>query len=159
MSALTADTPLAESPGQVLVRADAFGTAAFVVVTVGASLTNSNAVSLANIVVSSVLFFGGCVAFAAGFVRAAGRSRTEVVDMTGLFYLTGTAPRAVRRTFLGLWFLQIAVAAASVFTVSPPFGVLAPLWGIGLTAAWGARHGTFSVRPSKGNRTDGSAPQ
>ncbi|MEO6987864.1 MAG: hypothetical protein ABI239_04380 [Aquihabitans sp.] len=159
MTGLTTDTPLADSPGQVLIRADVVGTVAFVIVTVGASVIDGNAVTLANIVVSSVLFLGGCVAFGAGFLRAAGRSRTEVVDMTGLFYLTGTAPRAVRRTFLGLWFLQIVVATVSVFTVAPPFGVMAPLWGIGLTAAWGARHGTFSVRPAKVSRTDGSAPQ
>ncbi len=159
MTALTKDTALADSPGQGLIRLDLVGTAAFVVVTVATSLSDANAVSLANIVVSAVLFLGGCVAFGAGFVRAAGRSRTEVVDMTGLFYLTGTAPRAVRRTFLGLWFLQILVAAASVFTVSPPFGVMAPLWGIGLTCAWGALHGTFSIRAPKVGQADRSAPQ
>lgn len=159
MTQLTADTPLGDSPGQGLIRADIVGTVVFLLVTVAASFSDGNAANLANIAVSSVLFLGGCIVFGIGFVRAAGRSRTEIVDMTGLFYLTGTAPRAVRRAFLGLWFLQIAVAVVSVFTVAPPFGVMAPLWGIGLTAAWGARHGTFTVRSTNGSRTDGSAPQ
>lgn len=159
MNELTTDTPLADSPGLGLIRADVVGTVVFVLVTVVASVSENNATTLANIVVSSALFLGGCLAFGAGFLRAAGRSRTEIVDMTGLFYLTGTAPRPVRRTLLGLWFLQIAVATVSVFTVAPPFGVMAPLWGIGLTAAWGARHGTFTVRPAKGSPADRSAPQ
>lgn len=156
---LTTHTPLAESPGLGIVRLDAAGTLLFLVVTVVASLSDADPVTVANIVVSSALFLGGCVAFTIGFLRAAGRSRTEVIDMAGLFYLTGTAPRAVRRTFLGLWFAQIAIATASVVTVTPPFGVMAPVWGIGLIAAWGARHGTFSVRPAKGPRAPRSAPQ
>ena len=43
MSALTKDTPLADSPGQGLIRLDLVGTAAFVVVTAVASLTTANA--------------------------------------------------------------------------------------------------------------------
>mgnify|MGYP007112885149 CR=1 FL=1 len=77
--------------------------------------------------------------------RAAGRSRGEVVDLAGLFYLTGSGPADVRRKLLGLWFAQIAVAGGSVAVVQPPFGVMAPVWGIGLLSVWGARHGALIV--------------
>ena len=93
-----------------------------------------------------VLFLGGCVAFALGFWRAVARSRVEVIDLAGLFYLTGSAPTRPRRLLLGLWFTQIGVAAASVVAVQPPFGVMAPVWGIGMLTVWGARYGTFAQR-------------
>lgn len=137
------DAPVA-GPG--IVRADLIGTAALVLVTLVASLVENDVTDLANLVVSGVLFLGGCVAFAMGFLRAAGRSRIEVVDLAGLFYLTGSAPRRARRTLLGLWFAQIAVATASVFTIAPPFGVMAPVWGIGILTLWSSRHATFPAR-------------
>jgi hypothetical protein len=113
---------------------------------VAASVAESNATDLLNLAVSGVLFVGGCVAFALGFVRAAGRSRTEVVDLAGLFYLTGSAPQQVRRILLGLWFAQIAIATVSVITVQPPFGVMAPVGGIGILTLWSSRHATFPPR-------------
>ncbi len=133
-------------PGGPIATADLVGTVAFAGSTALASAWPGDGTDIANLVVSGVLFLGGCAAFAAGFLRAAGRSRTEVVDLAGLFYLNGSSPRPVRRTLLGLWFAQIAIALLSVATVRPPFGVMAPVWGIGLLALWGARHGTFPPR-------------
>lgn len=129
-----------------IVRIDAVGTLALVAVTLAASVLDGGAAGAANLAVSTVLFLGGCVAFGIGFVKAAGRSRTEVIDLAGLFYLTGSAPREVRRLMLGLWFAQIAVATVSVVTVSPPFGVMAPVWGIGLLTLWSGYHGEFQKR-------------
>ena len=71
---------------------------------------------------------------------------TEVIDLAGLFYLTGAAPRPVRRMLLGLWFAQIAVATASVAVTHPPFAVMAPIWGIGVLTLWSSRHGSFPSR-------------
>ncbi len=133
-------------PRDPIVRADAAGTLALVVVTAGASVVDGGAASAANLVVSTLLFLGGCVAFGVGFVKAAGRSRTEAIDLAGLFYLTGSAPREVRRVMLGLWFVQIAAATVSVVTVRPPFGVMAPVWGIGLLTLWSGYHGAFPKR-------------
>lgn len=138
--------------GGPLLTVDLAATVAFVVATVVAAAWPGNVTDVANIAVSAVLFLGGCAAFAVGFLRAAGRSRHEVVDLAGLFYLTGSAPRTVRRRFLGLWFAQIAVAAASVAYIRPPFGVMAPVWGIGVITLWSSRHGTFPARP-RGGRT------
>lgn len=134
-------------PASRIIRVDAAGTLALVLVTVLASAVTSGTTGALNLLVSGVLFLGGCVAFAVGFVRAADRSRTEVIDLAGLFYLTGAAPTPERRAMLGLWFVQIATATVSVVTVSPPWGVMAPVWGIGLLTLWSARHGRFPARP------------
>jgi hypothetical protein len=147
------------SEGAGIIRVDAIGTAVFVAVTVLAAVWDGDAADLVNLVVSGVLFLGGCAAFAVGFARAAGRSRTEIIDLAGLFYLTGSAPKEPRRLLLGLWFAQIVVAAASVAVVQPPFGVMAPVWGIGLLTVWGARHGTFPPRPVEDRLGRRSAPQ
>ena len=136
----------APTAGLPIVRADQIGTVALAVATLLASVVAAAAAQAAYLVVCSVLFVGGCVAFAVGFLRAAGRSRTEVIDLAGLFYLTGAAPRPVRRMLLGLWFAQIAVATASVAVTHPPFAVMAPIWGIGVLTLWSSRHGSFPSR-------------
>lgn len=141
-----------EIDGRGLLVADLVGTAAFAAITLVAAITDADAVQVANLAVATVLFLGGCVGFGIGFLRAAGRSRTEVIDLAGLFYLTGSAPDAARRPFLGAWFAQMAVAVAAIFATSPPFGVMVPVWGIGLITWWGSVHATFPPR-------EGSAPR
>ena len=132
--------------GRRLLLADAWGTLALLLVTVAAGLSEHEVVGIAGLVVAAALFVGGCVAFAIGFVRAAGRSREEVIDLAGLFYLTGSAPAEARRAFLGLWFAQMAIAVAAVVVARPPFAVMAPVWGIGLITWWASRHATFPPR-------------
>lgn len=133
-------------PASRIIRIDAAGTVTLILVTILASVVTSGTTGALNLVVSAALFLGGCAAFTAGFLRAVNRSRTEVIDLAGLFYLTGAAPREPRRAMLGLWFVQIATATISVTTVSPPWGVMAPVWGIGLLTLWSARHGRFPAR-------------
>lgn len=137
--------------GRALLVADAVGTVALAVVTAACAITDADAVVVLNLVVSGVLFLGGCVGFAIGFLKAVGRSREEVVDLAGLFYLTGSAPTEARRAFLGLWFAQIAIAVAAIPLTDPPFAVMAPVWGIGLITWWASAHATFPPR------TDGAA--
>ena len=138
--------------GRRLLLADLVGTAAFAVITLVAALSDADAVVLANLAVVGVLFVGGCVGFAVGFLRAAGRSRREVVDLAGLFYLTGSAPDEVRRPFLGAWFAQMAIAVGAIAVTRPPFGVMAPVWGIGLITWWASSHATFPPREGVGPR-------
>ncbi|QXC62309.1 hypothetical protein KSP35_05755 [Aquihabitans sp. G128] len=152
-------SPWSNAPGAGILKLDLAGTLLLLAVTVVASLWENDATDLANLVVSGVLFLGGCLAFAVGFLRGVGRSREEVVDMAGLFYLTGSGPKAVRRVLLGLWFAQIAIAVASVATVQPPFAMLAWLWGIGLLPVWGSRHGVFPPRPLPDGPGRRSRPQ
>lgn len=143
---------LPDLPGRSLLVADALGTLVLLGATVAAALSAADGVQVANLVVATVLFTGGCVGFAIGFLRAVGRSRDEVIDLAGLFYLTGSGPTEARRWFLGLWFAQIAIAIGSVPVADPPFGVMAPVWGIGLLTWWSARHGTFPARATPPRR-------
>ena len=152
----THPTTLATMAGRPIVLIDVMGTVALVVAVLAAVLAPSRGTELAYLAVSLVLFIGGSAAFVVGFLMAVGRSRTEVVDMAGLFYLTGTAPRVVRRVMLGLWFIQIGVVAVSL-AAAPAFGVMALLWGIGLLPVWGARHGQFRALavPDRPGRSHG----
>lgn len=155
----TAPEGTAPEVGRGLIVADLVGTVALVAVTVVAASVDADLAVAANLAVSGLLFVAGCVAFAVGFVRAAGRSRTEIVDLAGLFYLTGSAPRRTRRVLLGLWFVQIGVVTVTITAIEPPFGVMAPVWGIGMLTAWGARHGTFPARTVPGGPGRRSAPE
>lgn len=146
-------------PGRGIILLDGAGTVALVFATVVAVLADGDGADLANLVVSGLLFLGGCAAFAVGFVVAAARSRHEVIDLSGLFYLTGSAPRPVRRAMLGLWFAQIGVVVVTITSIDPPFGVMAPVWGIGLITAWTARHGAFPTRAAADGSGRRSGPQ
>ncbi len=105
-----------------------------------------------HVVVCTVLLLGGVIAAAVAFLRAVGRSRTELVDVAGLFLLLGSAPRRLRWR---LWAAVAAQAAVGVATASTrpytslAFGVLAPLWAYGFTVLWNATYGAFPARPAR----------
>lgn len=101
-------------------------------------------------VLCSLLLVGGVGAIALAFVRAVARSRTELVDVAGLFLLLGSAPRRTRWWLWGAVATQatvgVATASARPYT-SLAFGVLAPMWAYGLTVLWNATYGAFPARP------------
>ena len=132
--------------GRGLLLADLAGTVALALVTLLLALSDADAVVLVGLVVALALFLGGTVAWTIGFLRAVGRSRTEQIDLAGLFYLTGSAPEEARRWFLRTWFAQIAIAVGAVAVSRPPFAVMAPVWGIGLITWWASRHASFPPR-------------
>ncbi len=132
--------------GDRVIDASTLGTVVFAVsATLG--VVGSDPVRLVSAIVAGLLFVVGCGAFVAGFLAGVGRSRTEDIDMAGLFFLSGTAPRAVRRRLRGLVIVQVAIALTAAglrpFTESA-FGVLAPMFGFGLMALWGGRNGDFT---------------
>jgi hypothetical protein len=107
------------------------------------------------VIVSLVLFALGTVAFLAAYARAIGRSRYEAIGMGGLFFLAGSAPRSVRVQLMASFVIQIAVAflSASLRIYTPvAFGLLVPMYGLGLMGLWGARHGTFEPRDDAQHR-------
>jgi hypothetical protein len=123
------------------------GTAVFTVTGVAAAVAEpARPVAVA---VSLALFVLGTAAMALALLRAAGRSRTDEVTVPGVFFLTESAPPAVRRHLLGALAVQVVVAlataAARPFT-SLAFGILVPVYGLGLAGLWGARHGQFGPR-------------
>ena len=100
-------------------------------------------------VVSCALFAIGVVAFLWGYANGVVRSRDEAVTLGGLFFLVDAAPPVVRfRLRLSLLVevaLAVGVAAWRPYT-AVAFAVLAPMYGLGLMSAWGARNGTFPPR-------------
>jgi hypothetical protein len=131
-----------------IVKASVWGTVLFVVVAVAAAAL-PDALAVVAVIVDLVLFAAGCVAFVAALVAAAERSRRDELTLAGLFWLTGAAPTDVRRRLLGSLGIEIAVALLTA-AVRPftglAFGVLVPVFALGLTGLWGARHGTFAPR-------------
>ena len=100
---------------------------------------------LLPIVVALVLFFVAIGAFVYAFVLAAARSADgDNVAVANLFFLQGSAPRAVQRQFLAIFGVCLLVAVATV--VWAPFGFLVPMLPVGLAGVWAARDGTFPPR-------------
>ena len=97
------------------------------------------------------LFLAGCVAFVAAYSRAVARSRTDLIGVNTLFFLTGTtAPPEVRRSLLGALAVQVAVGLGAAIArpyTSLAAGTLVPVYGLGLCGLWAARHGRFPPRP------------
>ena len=118
----------------------------FTVTQVAADVVPRGAVLAVAVAVSLALFLVGMVTFAWGLLVAAGRSRDDVVTLPGLYFLQGSAPDDVRVRLLGYLTLQVVVAVmtAAIRPFTPlAFGILVPLFGVGIIGLWAARHGTF----------------
>jgi hypothetical protein len=138
--------------GRWLVDGGLAGTGVFVVAAVAAAVVPGALAGVAA-VVSLVLFVAGCVLMLLAFFVAVGRSREEVIAVGGLYFLAGCAPRAVQVRLMGALAAQVvvAVATASVRPFSPlAFGVLVPVYGLGIAGLWAARHGSFPSRHTLG---------
>lgn len=136
-------------PGANIQRAAVWGTALLVMTSAGAAAL-PHSIGVVHAVVSCVLFAAGTGALLWAYLVGLGRSRTETVSLSGLFFLTGeAAPAQVRRLLRVLLGVEVvaAVAAASVrpYTVVA-FGILAPMYAMGLMGMWGARHSEFPDR-------------
>ncbi len=86
-------------------------------------------------------------AFSVGLARS---TRGDNVAVANLFFLQGSAPRPVRRRFLVMFLVCLAVTVATA--AWEPFGVLVPMLPIGLAGMWAARYGVFPPRPVAGPR-------
>lgn len=137
-----------------IIGADWSGTAVLAAAAVAAVLA-PDTMALPYAAVAMALFVAGFVAFVWSYALAVGRSRDEVLSVAGIWFLSGSAPREVRRSLLTALAAQtiVVVVAASIrpFT-AVAFGVLAPLYGLGLAGLWAARHGTFPARPDQDGR-------
>lgn len=99
--------------------------------------------------VSLGLLAAGCAAMLWAFRRGLERSRHELVGVGGLYFLAGCAPRSVRFSMMAALACELVVALASAsarpYTASA-FGILVPVYALGLSGAWGAAHGIFPPR-------------
>ncbi len=136
--------------GSAIIAVDTAGTAMFVATASLEAVLLQHWSELVGIAVALGLFVVGCLAFLAGYLQAIQRSRTDEIAIVNLYLLGGsTAPRRVllRLNLLLAAQIVVAVATASVrpFTTLA-FGVLAPVFGLGLNGLWAARHGRFPPR-------------
>lgn len=132
-------------PGRPILFASWCSTVLFTLVTVPAAIDPDRFIG-PFFVVSVALFFAGCVLFAVDLLLAAARSRDDVMGIGGLFFLVGSAPRAVQLHLLGSLVVQVVVAAvgAAVHPFTPlAFGTLVPTLALALTGLWSVRHGLF----------------
>jgi hypothetical protein len=113
---------------------------------------------LVHAMLAGVLFLVGTGALLWAYALGVSRSRTVAVTLGGLFFLSGgVAPAEVRRRFriaLAVEIVAVVAAASVTVTRSPwvPFGVLAPMFGLGLMSVWGGRYGVYEAKADA--RTD-----
>jgi len=138
--------------GRALIGASWAGTLAFTITAVIATV-NPDSLGVPAVIVSVVLFAAGSVAMFWAFLIAVQRSRTDLIGMGGLYFGAGSAPPSVRLHLMSSLGVQVAVAfitaSIRVFTTLA-FGILVPVWGLGLAGLWCARHGEFAPRDTEG---------
>jgi hypothetical protein len=135
--------------GDGLVNLTFAGTGALVGTSLAGALV-PDTFALVHAILSLALFAVGTGALLWGYALGVSRSRALVVSLPGLFFLAAdAAPPVVARRFRVALALQVVVVLAAAL-VRPdsemPFGVLAPMFGLGLMSMWGGRHGSFPAR-------------
>lgn len=131
-------------------RAAIWGTGLFLVTAIAAVVAPEPPFEVPAFAVALLLFLLGIGAFVLAYTSAVQRSRDDIIGVTDLFFLAGdVAPPAVKRNLLGALAAQVLIALATA--IARPYsslaaGTLVPVYGIGLTGLWAARHGTFPPR-------------
>jgi hypothetical protein len=120
--------------------------AGFAITAIPAAFASSDALEAIAIAVALGLFavaIGTCLyAFGKGLARSAAGDNVAV---SNLFFLQGSAPKPVKRQFL--WLFLVCLAITVVTASGEPFSVLVPMLPVGLAGTWAARHGVFPPRP------------
>ena len=147
----------AAAPGEGLVSSSLVATGVLVGTSAAAALAPT-AFGTMHAVVSGALFAVGGVAFLWAYAIGVSRSRVDVVSVPGLFFLTAdTAPPNVRHRLRSAVAVEVVAVVASA-AVRPysvvAFGILAPMFGIGVMGMWGARYGSFPRRPPGVTKAD-----
>ncbi|HZN13021.1 MAG TPA: hypothetical protein VFB78_02035 [Acidimicrobiales bacterium] len=136
-----------------IIAASWIGTGLFALTAVGDVVTAD--LKVPAFVVAMAMFVVGTGVFLAALVIAAGRSRDKEIGMGGLFFLQGSAPGDVQRHLLGSLAVEVVVAFATAGAkpyTSLAFGILAPVYGLGLAGLWAAKRGEFGPRAPRPRR-------
>lgn len=138
----------------ILIRINVIGTGLFVVTASVAAVIFTPIFRTLGVVVALMLFATGVATFIWGYFTAVQRSRYSYISVASLFFLLGdVASRKVRWIMNGCLAVQgscgllTAIARTSTDGRSGStlaFGVLVPLFGIGMNGLWASRHGAFS---------------
>ena len=138
--------------GRPIIVTSLAGTAIFTAVAVAAAIAPKTLGGVA-VAVDLVLFGLGIAAFLSAYAIAIARSRFDAIGIGGLYFLAGSAPAPVRRLLLGALAVETVVAFATSGVrpfSSLAFGILVPMFGLGLSGRWGARYGHFDPRDDRG---------
>lgn len=148
-----------QQPGAGLVRLDLVGTVVFAVSATVAAVVFDGFAQVQGVVVAVGLFAIGIFVFLWGYWTAVQRSRTEEMAVVELYFLMGAAiPRTIKVWMNGALIAQTVVAVATALARSSTngkagstlaFGVLVPMFGLGLNGLWAAQHGAFGPRRRK----------
>ena len=93
-----------------------------------------------------LLFLVSVGVFVYAFALALARSsRGDNVAVANLFFLQGSAPKPIKRQFLWMFVVCLAITVGTV--AWEPFGVLVPMLPVGMAGMWAARYGVFPPRP------------
>jgi hypothetical protein len=136
------------APGSRIVVASWVGTAVFVVAAAAATVA-PDPLATPFAVLSVLYLVVGMALFLVTLLVAAARSRTDAIGIGGLFFLQGSAPRRVQVQLMASFAVEVVVAfvAASIRIYTPlAFGLLVPMYALGLAGLWGARYGSFGPR-------------
>jgi hypothetical protein len=143
------DHDLAPPPGtgQAIITWGWITDVVFALAAVPGAFLDSGVAKGIGIAVSLVLFLAGTVlclyAFGKGLARSAAGDNVAV---SNLFFLSGSAPKPVRRQFLWIFLVSFAVTCVTAAGLDG-FSVLVPMLPVGLAGTWAARHGVFPPRP------------
>jgi hypothetical protein len=155
------------SSGRIL-RVNQVGTALFVASAVASAVIFTEPVRLVAVVVALVLFSVGVFAFLSSYWSAVQRSRFDNIAVAQLYFLAGiSAPRQVKRLMNGALIVQtitsLATAVSRSTTDGRPgstlaFGILVPMFGLGLNGLWSVTHGVFLPRQQESSPISASVP-
>ncbi len=130
--------------GQRIVVATWVGVVLFFVTAVPAAAGVAG-FDVAALIVDVALFLAGIGVFLWAFAVAVARNtQGDEIVVSSLFLIQGPVPRPVRFHLFGA--LAVSVVIAGATGTSNAFGVLVPMFPLGLIGLWGARHGTFPPR-------------
>jgi hypothetical protein len=103
------------------------------------------------VVVALLLFFASLVVWCWALGLAAVRTtRGDDVQVWSLFLLEGPVPARARWQLYGSFVVCLAITIATAS--ANPFGVLVPMFPLGLVGLWGARHGVYPPRKTMPRR-------
>ncbi len=139
-----------------IVQFDLIGTAVFVGSASMSAVLFTGALRVVAVIVALFLFAVGVASFLWGYWTAVQRSRTHDIAVVQLYFLVGaSAPRGVKRRMNLALVAQMVVGLATAIGRSTTdgragstlaFGILVPMFGLGLNGLWCSKFGTFSAR-------------
>lgn len=140
----------------VIVRSNILITGVFTALTFLAAWLFTPGLRGMIVAVDLALFAIGCFAFIWSYFSAVQRSRTDEISVAGLFALAGgVAPRRITMVMNSCLAAQVVVGLIGAIVRSSTdgragstlaFGVLVPIFGLGLNGLWSSRLGVFPPR-------------